>query len=283
MREEHQPATGLDTVWIVENQASTPVVVAYLNGAGMEVSARNTKIAPAVADPTTILQPNQWMSIHTYEGHVFVVRELLKSGAAGPLLLQHRVGLIPVGENQALELECSLEDPEPIQGEKRHPAFARTPSPPLRPCNTLDVGFRNVAGCPLHGYYVRGDGKSCSEHFKFHLGVERATGDFMWDWHSPTKYEGSFIGHSFHFRLASNPSVLVDTITLQPTVITDCPAPAQALTVTIQGAADAVTLGRMNGLPNTNSTFADNSTTVFDTISNQTVGSLLPIAGMYTI
>ncbi|VEU41850.1 unnamed protein product [Pseudo-nitzschia multistriata] len=45
----------------------------------------------------------------------------------------------------------------------------------------------------------------------------------MFDWASKTKYEGSIIGHTFVARLASDPSVVVDTYTLEPTQIIDCP------------------------------------------------------------
>ena len=47
--------------------------------------------------------------------------------------------------------------------------------------------------------------------------------DFMWDWASSTKYEGSFIGHTFVARRADDPSVVVDSYTLEPTKIIDCP------------------------------------------------------------
>jgi hypothetical protein len=38
-----------------------------------------------------------------------------------------------------------------------------------------------------------------------------------------TKFEGSYIGHTFVARLASDPKVIIDTYTLQPTRIVDCP------------------------------------------------------------
>ena len=48
--------------------------------------------------------------------------------------------------------------------------------------------------------------------------------DFMWDWGSKTKYEGSFVGHTFVARRADDPSVVVDKYTLEPTRIVDCPS-----------------------------------------------------------
>ena len=84
-------------------------------------------------------------------------------------------------------------------------------------------------GCPLHVYWannlkdVPAEGFSCGEKFKFHLGTKPATQDFMHDWESSTKFEGSFIGHTFVARLASNPDVVIDSFTLQPTRVVDCP------------------------------------------------------------
>jgi len=246
MHEEHQPAIGMDTVFFLENTASTPVVVSYLDiHTGIEVSAKNPKISPAIADPTAILQPGSWMAVYAFEGHQFVVREVLKTGVAGNVLLQHRAGLIPVGVH-ADHLECPLEDNEPIVNNTRAPAFQRTEPANFRPCNTMDIGFRNVAPCPLHGYYVSGEGESCQEDFKFHLGVEKVTPDFMWDWKSPTKYEGTFIGHTFHFRSAANPAILVDTITLQPIVVTDCPTSKNAVAISVQGEAETAEIGRLD-------------------------------------
>jgi hypothetical protein len=235
MKDSHAPNVGQDTVWFIENRASTPVVVGYVDGSGNEVSARNPKISPPIADPKNVIKPNSWMAVHAFEGHEFVVREVLKSGVAGNVLLQHRVGLIPVGANMINNIACPKEDIEPkIDENTTAPVFQRTPTAVNRPCNTLDIGFRNVASCPLHGYFVSGEGESCREEFKLHLGVQSITSDFIHDWVSQTKYEGSFIGHTFHFRLASNPSILVDTITLQPVIVTDCPMSSAAAIVAEQ-------------------------------------------------
>jgi hypothetical protein len=46
-----------------------------------------------------------------------------------------------------------------------------------------------------------------------------------------TKYEGSYIGHTFVARLASDPKVVIDTYTLEPTRIVDCPDMKQKVTV----------------------------------------------------
>ena len=67
-------------------------------------------------------------------------------------------------------------------------------------------------------------GFTCAEQYKFHLGTLPATQDFMWDWNSATKYEGSFIGHTFLARLANDPThTVIDTYTVAPTKIIECP------------------------------------------------------------
>lgn len=247
--------TGFDTVFFVENSASTPIVVSFLYN-GQEVSAKNPKISPAIRDPDAILAPGAWMAVYAFEGHQFVAREVLKSGVAGNVLLQHRAGLIGVGQGST-NLDCPSLDVEPVINEARVPEFQRTPPQVHRPCNTMDIGFRNTANCPLHVYYVSGDGDSCREDFKFHLGVESVVDDFMWDWKSQTKFEGTFVGHSFHFRLASNPSVLVDTVTLAPVVVTDCPAAGVAVPVSSQSEAILTDVGRMVPLSSSNETLPD--------------------------
>lgn len=234
--------TGFDTVWMVENRASRPIVVAYVNQQnGLEYSAVNSHITPATEDPQTILQPMEWKPIFTYEGHVFHVRELRPDGTPGRLLVQHRVGLVPIGANMdpALLVNCPLQDVEPV----KNPNFQRTPALIDRPCNSVDVGFRNVAGCPIHGYFVNthnndgnGNDNTCTEEFKFHLGVHATTDDFMQAWPSTTKYESSFMGHTYAFRLASNPAVLVGTHTLRPTAVHDCPTRTAAAGVTVGSA-----------------------------------------------
>lgn len=53
-----------------------------------------------------------------------------------------------------------------------------------------------------------------------------------------TKYEGSYIGHTFVARLASNPKVVIDTYTLEPTRIIDCPNMKQKVTVASKEGAE---------------------------------------------
>lgn len=258
LRDEMYPDTGFDTVWFVENASSGPIVVSFVDENGMEKSAKNPKIVPAVSDPEAIIQPGAWMAVYAFEGHQFTAREVLKSGVAGSVLLQHRVGLIPIG-TQVDNLECPVEDIEPMVEDIRAPEFQRVAPELHRPCNTMDVGFRNHANCPLHVYYVSGEGESCTEAFRFHLGVESKTPDFMWDWKSKTKFEGSFIGHTFHFRLASNPAILVDTVTLSPVVVTDCPRDGVAVPISVHGEALPASIGYHIG-----SGASSNTTNLYD-------------------
>jgi hypothetical protein len=253
---------GYDTTWFVENTASVAVVLCWINPTtGKEFSAVDSSIAPPVNDPRAILKPGEWKAVWTYEGHVFYARELdPETGQAGRIVLQHRTGLYPVGEG-VTGLSCPEPDVEPIEAETGilASAFQRSvpPGKHLRRCNQIDIGFRNAANCPLHAYYIpdhhalSGDANQCPvEKFKLHLGLEGATPDFHWDWASNTKFEGSAIGHSFAFRLASNPSVLVETVTLEPTKVIDCPARSEESVVQIT--ADSILLpvrfGRHNGL-----------------------------------
>lgn len=219
-----QQGTGYDTIWIVENTSSEPVVLSFIKE-GVEYSAVNPKISPPHSDPEAILTPGKWKAIAAFDGHVFHARTFdPKTNMLGPVVLQHRTGLIPVG-SKFQDLECPADDPEPIVPETKEidPKFARTKPAVHRPCNTIDIGFRNMANCPLHGYYISSNDEMCQEKFKFHLGMNTAAQDFMWGWDSTTKFEGSFVGHSFAFRSAADPSILVETVTLQPTQVIDCP------------------------------------------------------------
>jgi len=210
---------GYDTVWIVENTSSEPVILSFVKDDGIEYSAIHPTVTPPQSDPDAILYPRTFRGIRTFDGHVFHARTWdAEANALGPVVLQHRTGLIPVGQ-KFQELSCPAQDIEPLND----PNFQRTPPALDRPCNHMDIGFRNMANCPLHGYYIQSNATSCQEKFKFHLGMNTNPEDFMWGWDSATKFEGSFVGHSFAFRSAANPSILVETITLQPTRIIDCP------------------------------------------------------------
>ncbi|KAL3914709.1 MAG: hypothetical protein SGILL_005992, partial [Bacillariaceae sp.] len=147
--------------------------------------------------------------------------------------------LVPIGNPYDYPCDASLPDIEPFDpdtGATSAP-FQRSVAPEVRPCNTIDVGFRNQVGCPIHVYWanqledIPEEGFSCGEKFRFHLGTKPAPQDFFEDWNSITKFEGSFIGHTFVARLASDPSVVIDTHTLQPTRVIDCPNLKQQVSV----------------------------------------------------
>lgn len=220
---------GFDTTWIVENTSKNNVVVAWIVN-GEEYSPFEPDVKP-MDDPKAILKPGEWTSVPTFESFVYHVREIEEDGAPGIILLQHRAGLIPMGNPRDHACDANLPDVEPFDPNAgvTAPQFQRIPTHPKRLCNTIDVGFRNQVGCPLHVYWanqltdVPGDGFNCGEKFRFHLGTKPAPQDFFEDWNSMTKYEGSFVGHTFVARLASDPNIVIDSYTLQPTRIVDCP------------------------------------------------------------
>lgn len=168
------------------------------------------------------------------------------------------MGLIPIGNPQGLHCDLSKPDVEPVDPKtaERVEEFARPPVPEVRQCNVVDVSFRNQAGCPLHVYWASGTkdipetGFNCGEKFRFHLGTKPATQDFMQDWESATKFEGSFVGHTFVARLASDPNVVVDSHTIETTKIIDCPNLKQAVTVASKGQSEAIidSLGQITPL-----------------------------------
>jgi hypothetical protein len=230
---------GQDTVWFVENTATTPVVIAYVDPeTGLEVSAVNKKTTPATADPQSVLPVGEWKSIHAFEGDVFVVRELLGGGdggapiVMGPVLLKHRVGLIPVGD---------LTDNDPnksVAAAGKPPTVRTTPKQAgaregIRSdlsqvytwdtCNVVDIGFRNRMGMPLNVFFLHREGEqTCQEFLKFQVGSNEYPTDFAFSPDSSTKFEKSYMGHTFVFRTVGS-GVLVETYTLQPTKVRECP------------------------------------------------------------
>jgi len=221
---------GLDTTWIVENTSSNPVVLSQVID-GVEWSPFQPKVLSPQDDPLATLRPGDWISVPTYESHVYHVREISsETGKPGPVVLQYQAGLIPIGNPNQYDCDANLPDVEPVNPKtaERKMEFGRSPTPEARPCNTVDISFRNQVGCPLHVYWAnRLDEASvegfCGEKFKFHLGTKPAPQDFMLDWDSATKFEGSYIGHTYVARLASDPSIMIDSYTVQPTRIIDCP------------------------------------------------------------
>jgi len=241
---------GFDTTWIVENTSSKHVVLAWVVG-GIEYSPFEPDLKP-MDDPKALLKPGDWTSVPTFESFVYHVREIDEEGGLGNVVLQHRAGMIPLGGN-APKRELEHIDPEPFSlesvGTEDNPKpqvqeVGRKPTR-IRPCNVVDLGFRNEAGFPLSVYWANNlvdvpeTGFSCAEQYKFHMGLKTAPQDFMWDWGSKTKYEGSFVGHTFVARRADDPSVVVDKYTLEPTRIIDCPSRKKKQVVAVPTNNDA--------------------------------------------
>jgi len=230
---------GFDTTWIVENTSTKTTLVSWVVN-GVEVSPFEPGLAP-MDDPKCLLKPGDWISVPTFESFVYHVREVEKNGP-GRLVLQHRAGMVPLGKPSASDAKKTF-DVEPFSPRslEANPPLEETGrvGTKSRPCNVIDIGFRNMAGVPLAVYYagnlkeIPGAGFSCHEMYHFHMGLNPAPQDFMWDWSSSSKYEGSFIGHTFVARRADDPSVVVDSYTLQPTKIIDCPRKEQQQELTI--------------------------------------------------
>jgi hypothetical protein len=220
----------------------------------------------AMDDPKARVLPGDWLNVPTFDSFVYHVREVDKDGSPGNIVLQHRVGLVPVVNRNGIVCDASKPDVEPIDPltALTKPDFSRNPTPVIRPCNTIDIGFRNQVGCPIHVYWanqlegedVPKEGFNCGENFRFHLGTKPAPQDFMNDWESSTKFEGSFIGHTFVLRLASDPNIVVDSYTIQTTKVIDCPNRKQKVAASSAeeeaeavAAADAVVTPEGNVLP----------------------------------
>jgi hypothetical protein len=94
-------------------------------------------------------------------------------------------------------------------------------------------GFRNtLPNCPLDVYFA-GTGEltttngplQCNEKLTFRLGNEDL--DNAYEDEGRIKFEVTYMSHSFVARLQSNPDIVVDTFTMQPTEVHDCPRRTQ--------------------------------------------------------
>jgi hypothetical protein len=84
----------------------------------------------------------------------------------------------------------------------------------------------NMTGIPrVDGQDCAFTPKSCHEQFKFHLGTNPYSNNFHWDWDSQTKFEGTYVGHNFVFRLQAKDEIVVDSVTVLPTYVEDCGGP----------------------------------------------------------
>jgi hypothetical protein len=235
--------------------------VDFING--QEFSAVDPDVTPPQADPQAILMPHEWTTIWTQEGHVFHVYELLEEATSaagninyqlGRLVLQHRVGMIPIqktkgnsntnnssfgGKKEEEDMPCHDMKDEPSSSSLAEETltFSRDRTTiKFERCNVLYRGFRNMGKCPVHAHLLTGTAETATtttissssnhlpfrEDFKFHLGVNGQTNHFH-DWDSTTKFQRTFVGQTYIFRLASHPSMVVDTYTVTPTRVVDCP------------------------------------------------------------
>ena len=138
-------------MWIVQNEGTSPIVLAWVKD-GMEYSAVNRKIAPPQADPEAILAPGSWYAVHAFDGEIFHARQLL-GGVAGPLLLQHRVGLIPIrGKERSSNKRNTVPKPQLERHHENNRVLAAEYD--WATCNVIDRGFRNYAGEPLNGFWL---------------------------------------------------------------------------------------------------------------------------------
>jgi hypothetical protein len=248
---EEDMMQGQDTMWFVENVASSPVVLTWVKD-GVEYSAVNRKIAPPQADPEAILAPGVWKAVHAFEGDIFYARQLL-GGVAGPLLLQHRVGLTPIdSKTRNRNSRNPLTPKETARRNNARPAIAQDYD--WSTCNVVDIGFRNYAGEPLSGFWLDPTPGHCAEHHKFHLGTNTHPGNFAFDVDSNTKFEKTYIGHTFVFRSVAT-GELIATYTLAPTKVGDCMGRSAAAKVLVSGEVQDIKIGNRDAqLQGTNAT-----------------------------
>lgn len=118
------------------------------------------------------------------------------------------------------------------------------------------------------------DSVACQESFKFHLGTQQHDmKHFMNDWTSSTKYEGTFVGHTYHFRLAHDPTVLVQTVTLAPTQVMDCPEEKVAVAIGVGGEAEPLAVGRQEGFGDGTDDEEDNGGVLYGAFAAAAAGS----------
>jgi hypothetical protein len=89
-------------------------------------------------------------------------------------------GMIPLGKGASGSDEKQI-DSEPFSPDsKPQEQEVGRLGPQSRPCNVIDMGFRNEAGFPLSVYYannlleVPDVGFNCAEKYHFHMGLKAA-------------------------------------------------------------------------------------------------------------
>lgn len=104
--EDPYAAKGFDTMWVVENTSSTPVVVSWVVN-GIEWSPFKPDAKP-MDDPEAILKPGQFAGIPTFESFVYHVREISEDGTPGDVVLQHRAGMVPLRNLKKYPCDATL-------------------------------------------------------------------------------------------------------------------------------------------------------------------------------
>jgi hypothetical protein len=237
---EEDMMRGQDTMWFAENAASSPIVLAWVRD-GVEYSAVNRKITPPQADPEAILAPGAWKAVHAFEGDIFYARQLL-GGVAGPLLLQHRAGLAPIdSKTRNRDKRTPLTPQETSRRNTVRPNIAKHEFN-WSTCNVVDIGFRNYVGEPLNAFWLDPTPGQCSEHHKFQLGTNSNPSNFAFDLDSNTKFEKTYMGHTFVFRSVAT-GELIAKYTLAPTKIRDCPGRSASAKVLVSGEVQDINIG----------------------------------------
>ena len=248
---------GLRTRLLLKNTASDPVVVAFVNDNGSEVSAANAKIAPAQLDPDTVLAPGETKLFGVQEGHVFHIRDAM----TGELLMQHRAGFVPIENRYDQEIDCPSEATDeyaiPVASVdyrvlRKFQQWKPVPVEKFGQPIELPVGFHNTivsskdgtTPCPVNLYFVKKQDQNPHrkpnyvEKFSTHLGVNQWSTAEEEAPNSSIKYETTYSGHQFAVRLAHDDSVVVDYITMGPMHVHDC-SNKKKTDATVQSAAHA--------------------------------------------
>eukprot|EP00591_Stephanopyxis_turris_P002320 CAMPEP_0195509132 /NCGR_PEP_ID=MMETSP0794_2-20130614/2151_1 /TAXON_ID=515487 /ORGANISM="Stephanopyxis turris, Strain CCMP 815" /LENGTH=403 /DNA_ID=CAMNT_0040636283 /DNA_START=725 /DNA_END=1936 /DNA_ORIENTATION=+ len=235
--------TGLPTRWIVQNKASSTIIISWVNGEGIEVSAARL-LSPPHTDPGALVEPGSFRSFTSFQDHTFVAREAkydesgLITGSGRPLL-RKTLGMITVRNtgkfSNGIPPACPVPSKTVHAGLARHrlEAGGRDNGDGVS-CHSILQGFRNGVGCPIDVYFTSATpsfekaGTDC-ESFSFHLGTEG-----MKDGIAKPFDKTSFVGaetvynsHSFAARM-SHSGQLVDVITMETDIVRDCPDGTEA-------------------------------------------------------
>ena len=71
----------------------------------------------------------------------------------------------------------------------------------------------------------------------------------MHSWESRTKFEATFVGHTWVARLASDMDIVVDTYTVEPLVVRDCPTLTNQIQIGLHNTAEVNGIGEVQRIP----------------------------------